>query len=439
MPSTLATTALLLITTLFITMIRRTTSLALSAKNNDRIKVAILGSGMSGCSAAATLLDSPNNNFDVSVFEGGRGIGGRMSTRRITDESGNQLYQFDHGCQYISTPKTECFRKELEKWKERGWVQPWKGTFATVSAVSSDIELSIEEPLDGKEKYVGYPAMNTVCENLLLQTKSEQTINVVTGKQVRAVAAHSEEETGQSPWQVYHKDELLGSYDWLVVTDRNSAQELRPDLADANINMEFKKVNEHVESVKSCTTMIAFDEPLPLPFDGLTFDYNSNKAVMREEFKSLGWAARDSSKPGRSGNNESPECWVLQSNPEEALRLLELDELQGATLPQIREKIREQMVNDFIDCIPTLIAKSGWDDSKQVSTPKIVDSMGHRWGAAFPSFIKQELFKEMECQVFPEQQFVACGDYFGTYAARVEGAFLSGRAAANEVLKCVGR
>jgi len=88
-----------------------------------------------------------------------------MSTRRITDESGNQLYQFDHGCQYISTPKTECFRKELEKWKERGWVQPWKGTFATVSAVSttsSDIELSIEEPsLDGKEKYVGYPVVKT--------------------------------------------------------------------------------------------------------------------------------------------------------------------------------------------------------------------------------------------------------------------------------------
>ena len=37
-----------------------------------------------------------------------------MSTRRIVDEGGNLLYQFDHGCQYISTPKTECFRKELE-------------------------------------------------------------------------------------------------------------------------------------------------------------------------------------------------------------------------------------------------------------------------------------------------------------------------------------
>lgn len=429
-------------------MIRRTTSLAISS--HHRIKVAILGSGISGCTAAATLLDSPNNssnNFDISVYEGGRGIGGRMSTRRINDESGNTLYQFDHGCQYISTPKTECFRKELNKWQEQGWVQPWKGSFATVNAASmsstSEIELCIE-PSDGKEKYVGYPTMNTMCENLLLQTQSEQsTINVVTGKQARAVAVHSTEEVlGRPSWRLYHNDELLGTYDWLVVTDRNSAQELRPDLADANNVMEYKQVNKHIESIKSCTTMIAFEKPLPLPFDGITFDYNSNQAVMRDEFKSLGWAARDSSKPGRSRNKDSPECWVLQSNPEEATRLL--NELQNAALPQIREKIREQMVNDFINCIPTLMAKSGCNDSKQMSTPKIVDSIGHRWGAAFPSFIKQKgtedqnMFKQVECQVFPEQQFAACGDYFGTHAGRVEGAFLSGRAAAEKVLKCVG-
>lgn len=443
MPSILSIIILLIITTMF----RRTSSLAFSSKTNDRIKVAILGSGISGCTAAATLLESPNNNsFDVSLYEGGRGIGGRMSTRRINDESGNLLYQFDHGCQYISTPKTEFFRNELEKWKERGWVRKWNGTFATIRATSMsssyDVELCIE-PSDGNEKYVGYPSMNSVCENLLLQTKSAQsTLNIVTGKQARAVAVHPAEETRQPPWQLYHNEELLGSYDWLIVTDRNSAQELRPDLADANV-MGFQQVNKHIESIKSCTTMIAFEKPLPLPFDGLTCDHNSNQELMRNEFKSLGWAARDSSKPGRSRNNDSPECWVLQSNPEGAARLLEQDELKDATLPQIRETIRKQMVNDFIDCLPTLMAKSGCDEIKQMDTPNIVDSIGHRWGAAFPSFLKQKgtedqnMFKDMECQVFPQQQFVACGDYFGTYAARVEGAFLSGRAAAKEVLKCV--
>ena len=422
-------------------MFRRTSSLAFSAKSNERIKVAILGSGMSGCSAAATLLGSSSSkSFDVSIYEGGRGVGGRMSTRRIKDESGKPLYQFDHGCQYISAPKTDSFRNELENWKEEGWVQPWKGTFGTISAspessTTSEIELSTEPSLNAKEKYVGFPAMNTICEKLLETKSDKSTINIFTGTQARAVAVQSKKNGCESPWQLYHKDKLLGTYDWLVVTDRNSAQELRPDLIDANVD-DFRQLNKYIESVKSCTTMIAFEKPLPLPFDGLTFNYNSNKETMRNEFNTLGWAARDSSKPGRRESDDSPECWVLQSNPEEAARLLKSDELQGATLAQIREKIREQMVNDFICCIPTLMTKSGLQ--KTSITPQIVDSMGHRWGAAFPSFLDEKVYKEIECQVFPKKKIVACGDYFGKYSARVEGAYLSGRAAANEILKCTG-
>lgn len=430
---------------IIVTMIRKTSCLAAAAtSNNDRIRVAILGSGISGSTAAATLLES-TKSLDVSVYESGRGIGGRMSTRRIVDEGGNLMYQFDHGCQYISTPKTECFRKELEKWKERKWVEPWQGTFATISCAPSsksssssngEIQLYIEDPV--KEKYVGYPSMNTICEHLL-QTRlehSHSTLSVSTGKQARAVQVHSED---QPPWQIYHNNELLGSYDWLIVTDRNSAQEARKDLADATV-AEYKQVNKQVNSIKSITTMIAFEKRLPLPFDGITFDYNSNPAVMRDQFKSLGWAARDSSKPGRTKEND---CWVLQSNPEEAVRLL--SEFQDASLPQIREVIRERMVSDFIESIPTLIAKrSGSDGMEQVKIPKIVHSIGHRWGAAFPSFTKQQAtekdnaFKDKECQILPEEKFVACGDYFGAlFHGRVEGAFLSGRAAANEVLKFI--
>lgn len=428
---------------IIVTMIRKTSCLAAAAASNDRIRVAILGSGISGSTAAATLLES-TKNFDVSVYEAGRGIGGRMSTRRIVDEGGNLLYQFDHGCQYISTPKTECFRKELEKWKQRRWVEPWQGTFATISSAPSskssgssngETQLYIEDP--GKEKYVGYPSMNAICEHLL-QTRSEHsTLSVSTGKQARAVQVNSED---QSPWQIYHNNELLGSYDWLIVTDRNSAQEARKDLADATV-AEYKQVNKAVNSIKSITTMIAFEKRLPLPFDGITFDYNSNPAVMRDQFKSLGWAGRDSSKPGRIKEND---CWVLQSNPEEAVRLLR--EFQDASLPQIREVIRERMVSDFIESIPTLIAKSsGSDGMEQEKIPKIVDAIGHRWGAAFPSFTKQQTteekngnaFKDKECQILPEEKFVACGDYFGSFHGRVEGAFLSGRAAANEVLKFI--
>ena len=50
--------------------------------------VAVIGAGISGCYAANQL---SLKGFDVSIFEKGRGSGGRTSSRRSQD------YKFDHG------------------------------------------------------------------------------------------------------------------------------------------------------------------------------------------------------------------------------------------------------------------------------------------------------------------------------------------------------
>ena len=55
--------------------------------------VAILGAGMAGAAAARRLAEA---GLDVRVFDKGRGIGGRMATRRT--EAGAR---FDHGAQFF--------------------------------------------------------------------------------------------------------------------------------------------------------------------------------------------------------------------------------------------------------------------------------------------------------------------------------------------------
>jgi hypothetical protein len=464
-------------------MFRRTFSLASPHKNNNQIKIAILGSGISGCTAASILLEqSSTHNLAVTIYESGRGIGGRMSTRRIMvdkQQAGGGThddkicYQFDHGCQYISSPtKTNEFQIELNKWINQGWVKPWQGTFGTIRPDDNnshpDHQLSMTIQLDSKqgnsEKYVGYPSMNSICENLLkVQSQEHSTINVVTGKQVRAVSNLNQQPNQVSsprPWQIYHDNQSLGDYDWIIVTDRNSAQESRSDLENAQV-VEFRHhVQKNITSIKSCTTMIVFEKPLPLPFDGLAFDYynkNNNQAssMMREQFGTLGWIARDSSKPGRQqSSNHDGECWVIQSNVEEATRLLASKELEGDTtsLEKIRSVIRERMVNDFIKSIPILMKINDTTDTSNTTSssldqeiiqiPRILESVGHRWGAAFPQFIEgdgseENMYKQMECQILPEKQFVACGDYFSKYPGRVEGGYLSGRAAAIKLLECI--
>ncbi|KAL7536771.1 hypothetical protein ACHAXR_007388 [Thalassiosira sp. AJA248-18] len=451
-------------------MIRRTAALAFS-QSSDRIKVAILGSGISGCSVASTLVNSPSgNNFDITLYEGGFGVGGRMSTREILDDDGDVAYQFDHGCQSIDPPKTKVFEDEFCRWKERGWIRPWKGKFATIGYNSIDAtaasgseknQAPIKCETREEERYVGYPRMNSICENLLLQrrTNSDQSSNieVVTRTQARATHLPSFPEAisdSDRMWQCEQVTregaKVLGDFDWLIVTDRNSAQDNRFDLREANVKPYIKSANEEITSLKSIAAMVAFDKPLPLSVNGIEIDHDGNRKQMKEKFGTLGWIARDSSKPGRQGNNgedDSVECWVLHANRREGERLLGLKELKGASLGKIRGKIKETMVEDFIKSIPLLMSMTSSNDGEQddqqqlVEIPKIIRSMGHRWGAAFPLHIEKNgemcMYRKMECYVDDGKQFIACGDYFGGYHGSVEGAFLSGRAAANHLIEQV--
>lgn len=363
----------------------------------NSLRVAVLGSGIAGSSAARTLAD---RGVEVTVFEAGFGVGGRMSTRVSRDES---RYQFDHGAQYISAPKTETFRECLENWKSDGLLKEWTGKFATTNGLQVVIES------EKKERWVGFPQMNSICSNLLDHE------NISVKFQTRANA--SQDKTGKG-WNLSHGEhkEDLGTFDWLIVSDRNSGAQHRTDLASANME-EFRSAIRDIQPVKSLTAMVVFDKPLRLEVNGMQF---TGKDCL---YGSLGWIARDSSKPGRE-RGDGQECWVLQSHPEAAKKLLKGKD----DLNEIREMAKKVLVDDFLKSIPCLIG-----DKKDFEIPSIVSAVGHRWGAAFP--IPTEEFAGMECQVIDSKRFAACGDYFGKLSGRIEGAFLSGRSAANDVLR----
>jgi renalase len=75
----------------------------------------IVGAGMAGLSAAAVLRDA---GWHVQLLDKGRGVGGRMATRRIGGS------RFDHGAQFF-TVRDESFHAAIENWKSSGWVVPW--------------------------------------------------------------------------------------------------------------------------------------------------------------------------------------------------------------------------------------------------------------------------------------------------------------------------
>jgi renalase len=75
----------------------------------------IVGAGIAGLAAARTLQDAA---WKVTVVDKGRGVGGRMATRRI--DSSN----FDHGAQFF-TARDERFRARVKLWETEGVVREW--------------------------------------------------------------------------------------------------------------------------------------------------------------------------------------------------------------------------------------------------------------------------------------------------------------------------
>lgn len=92
------------------------TIIIFNSKNSESsMKILVVGAGISGCVCAHRLAEA---GHDVTLVEKGRGVGGRMSTRRM---SGARI---DHGAQFF-TVRDQRMKGFLEQWQNAGVVVPW--------------------------------------------------------------------------------------------------------------------------------------------------------------------------------------------------------------------------------------------------------------------------------------------------------------------------
>lgn len=98
------------------------------------MKIIILGAGMTGLSAARILTQ---NGHEVTLLDKGRGVGGRMSTRKI------ELAKADHGAQYFSAKSPE-FRLFIDELITEKIISEW------------------QVPQRENVRYIGTAGMNTI-------------------------------------------------------------------------------------------------------------------------------------------------------------------------------------------------------------------------------------------------------------------------------------
>lgn len=109
--------------------------------------VVVVGAGVAGLLAARDLAHA---GAAVIVVDKGRGVGGRMATRRIGDAV------FDHGAQFL-TARTTAFQSEVAAWVTAGPATPW---FSGVLGADGVIEP--DDPL----RHRGVPAMTGIAKHL---------------------------------------------------------------------------------------------------------------------------------------------------------------------------------------------------------------------------------------------------------------------------------
>ncbi|MDJ0764223.1 MAG: FAD-dependent oxidoreductase [Myxococcota bacterium] len=236
--------------------------------NTRQPVVAVIGAGISGSMCAHRLTA---DGCQVTVFDKGRGPGGRMATRRTNE------YQVDHGAPYF-TCHASMFQPFVDRWLDKGVAAIWPGPFVAIHLGEKPT------PLPEETRYVGLPGMSAITRDLL--SKSDCRFDTVVNKISRQRGDFYVE---------FAEQPAAGPYDVLVIaTPPAPALEIAGDISPLITNATGA-------TMLSCwTTVVAFASPVDVPFAGASIQGGP-----------LSWVGRDSSKPGR---NRAKDVWVLQAN-----------------------------------------------------------------------------------------------------------------------------
>lgn len=321
---------------------------------SHEIDILVIGAGMAGLTAALAVQAA---GLRVTVLDKGRGVGGRVATRRLGEAV------FDHGAQFF-TARDAQFIEMVREWESSGQVVEWCRGF--------------EGNPDGHPRWRGQPGMTAIAKQL------------AAGLEVRLQQQVTEISSDADHWLVKTKEgELFRAR--AVVQTAPVPQALA--MLDAGGWAPPAELRERLEAItyeRCLVAMAVLERPSQLPALG---------GISLAEGP-IAWLG-DNQQKGISGLP----AVTIQATPAYSLKNWERD--------------RQEVARELIDAAAPWIGR------------EISDFQVHGWRYSRPDKID-------DCGCLMVQKappLILAGDAFS--APRVEGAVLSGWAAAKKLIEAI--
>ena len=236
------------------------------------MKVAIIGAGISGLTAARKLSDL---GIHVEVFEKSKGLGGRLSTKRL------EWGHVDIGAQYF-TARDPRFKTQVNEWVNTGDAALWN----LEPHIYKGEQLSPSP--DSTQRYVGMPSMNSIAHALAKNITIRFEIQVSTVSQV------------EHGWQIATstQDQVTPVFDWVVVTA--PSDQSRALLSGTSLEHQIPTSIYH----PCWAVALATKGQVPSYIQGIFGD------------ETISWITRLSSRPNRKTFKHCDDCWMLHFSAE---------------------------------------------------------------------------------------------------------------------------
>jgi len=420
------------------------------------LRVAIIGGGVSGCAMARRLAELTGSSAHITLYEIGRGPGGRASTRKT--RSMPNIY-INHGAPYADI-RSNIGRSLISSLGPACTV-PFQGVRGSIDSTTGKFSLASSKlegeddkdvDIDNKPDYItgANGEMSQITTSLIHDIPSIET------KYKTMIRGLSRATTPNGEWELRDKsNSVVGVADWLVIAGSGVAHPRwsntfggEPPLIAAEQKSPDPKLRAALDSIAkveaspvlavffSCSGSIA-RRWLSLNYNVL--DVKGSSVLSRVMIQ--GGVNKD-----KDGGNDDPWCSIVLHSTEDFA--LQNTGVYGASSSAARtggaasdasleSSLIEKMMIALkkIPSMPTFDESNGSSSTISSSSHFEYGPALHRWGNAFP---KGDALSE-ELAFLPSSRVAFCGDYvasseqarFGSF----ESALLSGIAVGEKIAK----